>query len=153
MGSIIALTPRTSSARGARWWFRLGPRLLAAILCFGAEGIHLSILPDQVQIWWGHAVFFLVIAMAQGLLGVALLFNDPGAWTLRLGIIVNIAAILAWAFTRIGGIPIRNLFVPLPAEDVDLAATLIELGLIGLLVFLSVTRQSRAVSPRPQVAH
>ena len=121
------------------------PLHLAATLAFAAEGIHLSVLPDQYQVWWGYGLFYLVVAMAQGILGVSLLFGDPGPTTLRLGILLNLAVVLVWAFTRVGGVPIWNRFTTLPVGDVDLAATIVELALVLLLAILGRLHGGRTV--------
>ena len=82
--------------------------------------------------------------MAQGILGVSLLFGDPGPTTVRLGILLNLAVVLVWAFTRVGGVPVWNLFTPLPVGDVDLVATILELTLALLLTILALMRGRRA---------
>lgn len=145
---------KTRRRRSRFGGLRVVMRIIAAALAFGAQGVHLSILPDQVQLWWGYGLFFLIVAMAQGLLGAALIFNDPDRRTVRLGIIANLAIVAVWAVTRTGGIPGLVEFIPLPVIDLDLAATIMELSLIVILPILGWTgrfaaRGVRDVTVRP----
>jgi len=112
------------------------PRLIAAGLAFGAEGIHLSILADQAALWWGYGVFFLVVASAQGLLGASLLFGAPSRGLAGLDAAFSLGLVAIWAVTRIGGIPGVRTFYPLPVEGVDLAAALMEVGLAAMLLLM-----------------
>jgi hypothetical protein len=108
-------------------------RLIAAMLAFGAEGFHLSILADQTALWWGYGAFFLAVSAAQGLLGASLLFAEPPRWLATGGIALCIGLAAIWAVTRLGGIPGVWTFVPLPIQAIDLTATLLELGLAAVL--------------------
>jgi hypothetical protein len=67
--------------------------------------IHLWVVPGHAWIWWGYGVFFLATALAQGLLGVALL-RWPVAPLAVAGICGNLAVVLLYVFTRTSGVPI-----------------------------------------------
>jgi hypothetical protein len=110
-------------------------RYPAAVLAFVSEVIHLWVLPGQFVVAMLPAIFFLLVAMSQGLLAVSLLFG-PGRWTLRFGILLNLSVVLVWAFTRVVSVP--ELFEPvrLPVGGLDLAATAVEVALVVLLVRL-----------------
>jgi hypothetical protein len=80
-------------------------------------------------------LFFLLVAISQGVLAVNLLF-DPGRWTLRFGILLNLFVVFVWAFTRVVSVP--ELFAPvrLPVGGLDLVATAAEVALVILLMRL-----------------
>ncbi len=117
-------------------------RYPAASLAFVSELIHLWVLPGQIVVAVLPGLFFLLVAMCQGLLAVSLLFG-PGRWTLRFGILLNLFVVFVWAFTRVVSVP--ELFEPvrLPVDGLDLAATSAEVALLVLLV-----RMRRQLPPR-----
>ena len=117
-------------------------RYQAAALAFVSELIHLWVLPGQFVVAMLPAIFFFLVSVGQGLLAVSLLF-DPGRWTLRFGILLNLFVVFVWAFTRVVSVP--ELFAPvrLPVGGLDLAATAAEVALVVLLV-----RLSRSLSPK-----
>jgi hypothetical protein len=110
-------------------------RYFAAALAFASELIHLWVLPGQFVVAMLPGIFFLLVAMSQGLLAVSLLFG-PGRWTLRFGILLNLSVVLVWSFTRL--VSVSELFEPirLPADGLDLAATVVEVLLLVMLVML-----------------
>lgn len=110
-------------------------RYPAAALAFVSELIHLWVLPGQFVAAMLPGIFFLLVAMGQGLLAVSLLFG-PGRWSVRLGILLNLFVVFVWAFTRVVSVP--ELFAPvrLPVGGLDLAATVAEVALVVLLVRL-----------------
>ena len=108
----------------------------AALLSLVAALIHLWVMPGQAWLWWGYGVFFLATALAQGLLGVALL-RWPAAPLVLAGTCGNLALILLYVYTHTSGVP----FGPHAGkvEDVDIlgmTATLSEMGLVVVLVTL-----------------
>jgi hypothetical protein len=117
-------------------------RYAAAALAFASELIHLWVLPGQLVAAMLPGVFFLLVAIGQGLLGASLLFG-PGRWALRFGILLNVFVILVWLFTRVVSTP--ELFQPLrlPVEGLGALATAIEVALVILLVGLR-----RSVPPK-----
>src|SRR5918993_3080326 len=110
-------------------------RYPAAGLALVSELIHLWVLPGQFVVAMLPGIFFLLVAMSQGLLAASLLFG-PGRWTLRFGILLNLFVVLVWMLTRLVRVP--ELFEPirLPADALDLAATVVEVLLLVLLVML-----------------
>ena len=109
------------------------PRIIAAILIFSAEGVHRSVLPDHLDIWWGYGAFFIAVAALQGLIGGSLLFSHPGWLTCVAGIGLNVVVAVIWLVTRLGGVPGVATFTPLPLLDLGLAATVLEVLAVGVL--------------------
>ncbi|MBX5446406.1 hypothetical protein [Sphaerobacter sp.] len=107
----------------------------AAGMAFASELIHLWVLPGEFTLAPMRGAFFLLVAMAQGALAVNLLFG-PRRWTLRLGLILNVAIVATWAFTRLVGLPMLITFVRLPVGWLDLTATALEIALIATLIAL-----------------
>lgn len=108
----------------------------AAALSFLAEAIHLWFLPEYHKEWLGYGVFFLAVAVFQGLLGATLLFR-PRRWVFVLGILGNLAVVLLWAYTRIIAVPLG----PMAGEAegvgmLDLTSAAVEVTLAILLVSL-----------------
>jgi hypothetical protein len=107
---------------------------LAAALSLFAALIHLWVVPEHLEEWWGYGAFFLAAAAAQGLYG-AVLLRRPGRSLFLVGIGGNLAVVALWVVTRTAGIP---LFGPHAGEVegvgvVDLCATASELGIVAAL--------------------
>jgi hypothetical protein len=104
----------------------------AAALSLLAAAIQLWVVPEHIEEWWGYGVFFLVLAVAQGLYTLGLL-----GWSSRpfllLGVAGNLAVVILWLVTRTTGIPF---FGPHAGEVegvgvLDLACTLAEVGIVA----------------------
>ncbi len=120
-----------------------------AALSLIAGLIHLWVMPEHFEHWWGYGTFFLVAAAAQ--MGyVPLLLRWPSRMVLLLGIAGNSAIILLYLLTRVVGIP---LFGPEAGEVegvgvVDVCATTSEAAIaiaIGALLLRPVIGQSTAL--------
>ena len=106
----------------------------AAALSLLAALIHLWVMPEHFEEWWGYGTFFLISATAQGFYGAALL-RWPSRPLLLLGIGGNLSIIVLYLLTRTVGIPF---FGPGAGEVegvgvADMWATTSELALVGLL--------------------
>ena len=117
----------------------------AALLSLVAAVIHVWVMPEHFEEWWGYGLFFLLAAAAQALYTIVLL-RAPTTTFLRLGIIGNLAIIVLWVVTRTIGIPV---FGPHAGEieeigAIDIASKLIEVLLVILLGVLL-----RSASQRP----
>jgi hypothetical protein len=119
----------------------------AAALSLLAALIHLRVMPEHFEEWWGYGTFFLVCAVAQGLYAPILL-RWSGRPILLLGAAGNLAVVILWLVTRTTGIP---LFGP-HAGDVeeigalDLTCTLAEVGIVaglGVLAMRGLTTEGR----------
>jgi hypothetical protein len=112
----------------------------AAALSLIAALIHLLVMPEHFEEWWGYGSFFLLVAAAQALFAMAIV-RAPSANLLRAGIVGNLAVILLWIVTRTIGTPF---FGPMAGEvegigQIDLASKIVEALLVFLLVVLSQT--------------
>ncbi|MCA1738314.1 MAG: hypothetical protein LC740_05635 [Actinobacteria bacterium] len=124
----------------------------AAALSLLAALIHLWVMPEHFEEWWGYGTFFLISATAQGFYGAALL-RWPSRPLLLLGIGGNLSIIVLYLLTRTVGIPF---FGPGAGEVegvgvADLWATTAELALVGLLGALAAEEPSPRESDRVPV--
>jgi hypothetical protein len=76
-----------------------------ATLSLLAALIHLWVMPEHFEEWWGYGMFFLVAAIAQ-VVYVPLLLRWPNQSVFLLGIAGNSAIVLLYLFTRVVGIPL-----------------------------------------------
>jgi hypothetical protein len=106
--------------------------------------IHLWVMPEHFQEWWGYGTFFLVAAVAQ-VAYVPLLLRWPSRSVLVLGIVGNSAIVLLYLLTRGVGIP---LFGPEAGEIeevgiIDVCATSSEAAIVVALGALLLWRLAR----------
>ena len=109
----------------------------AAAFSLLAALIHLWVIPEHFEEWWGYGVFFLISAVAQGAYTAALL-RWPRRPLLLLGIGGNVWIIVLYLLTRTVGIPF---FGPHAGEVegvgvADLFATTSELALVVALIWV-----------------
>jgi hypothetical protein len=133
----VSITRATDSQRGILY--------AVAALSLTAALIHLWVMPEHFEEWWGYGAFFLVAAVAQ-VLYVPLLLRWPKRTVLLLGIGGNSTIVLLYLLTRVVGIP---LFGP-EAWDVegvgiiDLCATISEVAMVialGTLLLMGIARE------------
>jgi hypothetical protein len=116
-----------------------------AALSLMAALIHLWVIPEHFEEWWGYGTFFLVATAAQALY-VPLLLRWPNRTVLLLGMGGNSAIVLLYLLTRVVGIP---LFGPEAWEVegvgiIDLCATTSEVAIVvalGGLVLIGIARE------------
>ena len=133
----MSVTQATQSQRGVL------PTVAALSLM--AALIHLWVMPEHFEEWWGYGAFFLVAAVAQ-VLYVPLLMRWPNRTVLLLGIAGNSAIVLLYLLTRVVGIP---LFGPEAGEVegvgiIDVCATMSEAAIVvalGGLVLMGIARE------------
>jgi hypothetical protein len=118
---------------------------ITALLSLVAAVIHVWVMPEHFEEWWGYGLFFLIAALAQALYAIVIL-RAPTPTFLRVGIIGNLVIIALWVVTRTIGIPV---FGPHAGEieaigAIDVASKLVELLLI---VVLGVMLQSASQRP------
>lgn len=104
----------------------------AAALSLLAAAMHLWVVPEHFEEWWGYGAFFVVLAVAQGLYALVLL-GWPSRAFLLLGVASNLAVAILWLVTRTTGIPLLG---PHAGETervgvLDLACTLGEVGIVA----------------------
>ena len=107
--------------------------MVAALSLFSSL-IHLWVMPEHFEEWWGYGTFFLVAAAAQ-VLYIPLLVRWPNPSVLLLGIAGNSAIVLLYLLTRVVGVP---LFGPEAWEVegvgiIDLCATMSEVAIVAAL--------------------
>jgi hypothetical protein len=132
--SVIQATDRTK-----------GVLYTVATLSLLAALIHLWVMPEHFQEWWGYGMFFLVAAIAQGVY-VPLLLRWPNRNVLLLGIVGNSAIVLLYLLTRVMGIPLLG---PEAWEVervgiIDVCATTSEAAMVvalGALMLLGIARE------------
>src|SRR5919107_127683 len=116
-----------------------GVLLTVATLSLLAALIHLWVMPEHFQEWWGYGTFFLMAAVAQ-VVYVPLLLRWPNrSVLLLLGIAGNSAIVLLYLLTRVVWVP---LFGPEAGEVegvgiIDVCATASEAAIVvalGVLV-------------------
>jgi hypothetical protein len=112
--------------------------------------IHLWVMPEHFQEWWGYGTFFMVAALAQ-VVYVPLLLRWPNRRVLLLlGIAGNSAIMLLYLFTRVVGVP---LFGPEAGEVegvgiIDVCATSSEAAIVvalGVLVLWRLAKERTAL--------
>ena len=108
----------------------------AAAFSLLAALVHLWVMPEHFEEWWGYGAFFLVLALAQGAYGAALLRRPSRPLLLLLlGVGGNLSIVVVYLLTRTVGIPF---FGPHAGEVegvgiADLSATAAELALVVML--------------------
>jgi hypothetical protein len=112
-----------------------------ATLSLLAGLIHLWVMPEHFQEWWGYGTFFMVAALAQ-VVYVPLLLRWPNRSVLLLGIAGNSVIVLLYLFTRVVGVP---LFGPEAGEVeevgiIDVCATASEAAIVVALGVLLLWR-------------
>ena len=115
-------------------------RYLAAALAFTSQVIHLWILPETFVVTLLPGLFFLFVGIAQGLLGVSLLF-ESSRWTLRLGILFNLLIVALWIITRVVSLPVITGLAQSPVGLLGIGATVAEITLVVLLLKLLTSKK------------
>jgi hypothetical protein len=132
----MAFVPSTESDSAA---YGIGPRLLLASLALASGVVHLAMAPIHAPESTTDAILFAAAGWAQILLGVGLVLR-PSRPLLMGAILLNLAIIVAYVFSRTTGLPWGG--HPGEAEDaqgIDLMITsfeaLLVLGAALLLAF------------------
>ena len=110
-----------------------GTLALVAGLSGLAGGIHLSVAPEHLDEWWGYGVFFLLAALGEGALVVALAVR-PRTWVVQAGIWGSLATMLMYLVSRTSGITLGPAAGAVEAVELPgLAATAAEGALVVVL--------------------
>lgn len=154
-------TPSPQRAQLRRW---------AAGLSGTAALIHVLVIGEHFEEWWGYGVFFMLAALGQGFYALLLLmqpwrpsqYGDPNADPAKaerafyqVGLLLNAALVLLYAWTRTVGIP----FLGPEAGEVEPVTPLglvskgVEVALILVLVRLirGIRLGKETASPSPPV--
>ena len=117
------------------------PRMIlyvAVTLTLVAASVHAWATREHFEEWWGYGIFFMLVAVAQGLYGPALIRSPRRPVLLLTGVGGNLAIIVLYLVTRTVGVP----FIGPHAGEIeevgviDLAATLAEVVLVVALAAL-----------------
>jgi hypothetical protein len=108
--------------------------LMMAALSAGAAAIHLAAAPPHYAELGDLGAGFLASAAFQAWWAIRAL-GTPSRRLIDLGIVVNVAIVLAWGWTRTIGLPIGEFAGrPEPVGLPDGASIVFELALVGLLL-------------------
>jgi len=135
------------SAGGRTIWWSDRTLHVATALSLLAAIIHLWVMPEHFEEWWGYGTFFLVVALAQRLYALFLL-RRPSRPLLLLGVAGNLTIVILWLATRTSGIPLLGPHAG-DIEEIgalDLFCTLAEIGVIfglGALAMKDLVTESR----------
>ncbi|MEK7061751.1 MAG: hypothetical protein AAB957_00620 [Patescibacteria group bacterium] len=115
---------------------------VAAFLSLVAGLIHAVVIIEHFEEWWGYGMFFVVVTIYQLFLAYILFTtHSPSHAVLWVGIIVNIAIIVLWIYTRTLGVP----FGPETGEveSIGTLDTISKLAELGTILFLAMLFRSR----------
>jgi hypothetical protein len=119
-------------------------RVIAAACLFGAEVIHVDVIDEYLREWLVAGLFFLTVAVLQGVLGVALLVGQSPR-TVRLAIWLSSLTAGVWLTSRTVGLNVGPMpGMPEAVGWADSIPTFLELMTIAALV----VRTSRAAAAR-----
>ncbi len=111
-----------------------GAAYVAAALFVVADLLYLWTVPVRFEQWWVYGVFFLAVALAQGLYGVALLRYKGDALFLA-GIVVHLSVLALYALTLAVYLPfLGTAWGVKPTNVLDASAT--AAGLVAVLVLV-----------------
>lgn len=105
----------------------------AMALSLLAASVHLWVVPEHLEEWWGYGTFFLVLAAAQGVYAFGLLRRASSLPFLLLGVAGNLSVVILWLVTRTTGVPFLGPHAG-EVEEIgilDLACTLAEIGIVA----------------------
>jgi hypothetical protein len=125
-------------------WLR---RLAAAAGLLGAETIHVVVMAEHFTQWLPAGLFFLVVAVLEGLAAVALIVGASRRVE-QLAIVLNLATVAVWVVSRTVGLPVGPMAgMAEPVGRADLIATTLELATVAVLL-VKVRESETAVRSR-----
>jgi hypothetical protein len=139
------VAPKVNGSRHLSQRFNVTLYAVTALSLLAAL-IHLWVVPEHMEEWWGYGAFFAICAGAQGLYALALL-RRPGRPLLLLGVAGNLSILILWLVTRTTGIPLGPHAGEAEAVGaLDLACTLAEVGIVvglGVMVMRGLPTERR----------
>ena len=110
-------------------------RRLTAVAClFGAEVIHVLVINDHMTEWLPAGLFFLLLALLEGVLAVALI-TMPTRGIERFTIAVSLATVALWVVSRTVGLPVGPMAGEIePVGVADLVSSALELATVAALL-------------------
>lgn len=107
---------------------------VAAALFVVADLLYLWTVPARFEQWWVYGVFFLAVAVSQGLYGMALLRYRGDALYLT-GIVVHLSVLALYAVTLAVYVPFLGMAWGVkPTNVIDVLATVAGLAAVLVLV-------------------
>lgn len=119
----------------------------AAVLSLAAALIHLWVAPEHFLHWWGYGVFFVTVALAQGLFSLFVLRWPESGFISLAGVWGNLVVITLFVISRTWGMPYGPgwglPFNPDVAhvEDPEVLGMISTAAEVGIVVFLVVLMQ------------
>lgn len=124
-------------------------RLAVVLLSLLAAAIHVALVPEHYEEWWGYGGFFVVSGALQALYALWWLMPRPG-WpgaqaTIVVGIALNLFLVGLYVVTRTAGVPWfgPHAWETEPVSAVDLVAKGAEVLLLFVLLDAWRASQSR----------
>jgi hypothetical protein len=118
-------------------------RPIIAALLVAAGVVHLVMVPAHAGVWMVEGVGLAVTGWLQ-LAGAVLVLLRCRRWVLWLIVIVNVAAVVLWAWSRTAGFPIGpEAGVAEAAGTVDRITAMAEASAVGFAAVLLVVRETR----------
>ena len=140
VGTIATLWHRIRTGREDR-----SPALLnsAALLTLGAAAIHLAVVPEHLEMYTLHGIFFVGLGLAQAVVAVAILCAPQRSLFIAAAV-GTIVVIGLYLVSRTTGLPIApEPWRPEPVGFPDVAATLMEA--VASIQFLILIRRPRKI--------
>lgn len=120
------------------------PLRVAAVASVLAGLIHYAVVPEHRGEWWLYAVFFTLLGAFQ-IVWAAAAWTGRQRWILLLGVLVSIAVLAVWTFTRTTGLPFGpDTGEAEPVGALDVASGLAEVVTIGAILIASRHRTADA---------
>lgn len=104
----------------------MASRHLCAAALFITAVIHLAVVPEHSREWPAAALFFVLLAGVEGVLGVTVITRTGRGW-LFAGAAISLMSVVLWGASRTVGLPIGpEAFRPEMVAGPDLIATALE---------------------------
>ena len=132
-GLASSLLPRARDRGRRSLSVRTEPLLFLAALSLVVAAIHAAAAVPHMTEYPLYGGLFTMLALFQATWAIRI-YGHPARALLRLAVVVNLGVVLVWVASRTTGLPIgpEGPGVPERVGFPDLAATVAELGLVGL---------------------
>ena len=112
--------------------------LLPGPLSLGAAAIHFAVISEHFEEFWAFGLFFAATAWFQAWWAVEYSLRSRTRLLWALGLIGNAAIVATWLVSRLVGLPLGpQPGVPEPIGLPDVTATVLEAGLVIVLVWIA----------------
>lgn len=136
VGTFVAAASIFGISTRARYKGK-GYGFVVMTLAIGAGVMHLLLVPDHLaDVSTEHARFFAALGVAQISFGILFMLKPTKRFAI-IGIVGNIGSIILYWVTRIQNLP-EPFGAPEGLDAVGLTAKIVEMSLVGLLIYLAV---------------